>query len=103
LQGAEKATTPEQKALTAPTAENAQGGGAGDGTSSNDEQAKLDNDTRDFMNKLASFQKDVVFGVGRIWSGKAWGQKKANSEQEKVEFGRLRKLKFGATELLGSL
>ncbi len=81
-------------------AQNPQGAGS---THPDQEQANRDKDTRDFMNKLAGFQKDVSFGVGRIWSWKAWDQEKEKAAQEKVEFGRLRKLEFGAVEILGSL
>jgi hypothetical protein len=90
LQGAGKTGSPEQKGTVA-------------STGSDEERAKLNTETRDFMNKLASFQKDVAFGAGRIWSWKAWEQEKEKAAQEKVAFGRLRKLEFAAVEFLGSL
>jgi len=102
LQSAENAGTTGQKG-SAPATPMARSGAAGGSVSPIEEQAKLDQDTRDFMNKLASFQKDVAFGVGRIWSWKAWQQEEEKAAQEKVEFGRLKKLEFGAVELLGSL
>ena len=108
LQGTEKAGTgtPQEGASqqgSVPSGGTTLSGGAGGSNSSDEEQTKLNKDTRDFMNKLASFQKDVAFGVGRIWSWKAWEQEKDKAAQEKVKFGKLRKLEFAAVEFLGSL
>lgn len=78
-------------------------GGGHRASNPTEEQSKLDQDTRDFMGRLAAFEKDVSFGIGRVWSAKAWNEEREKLAKEGAEFGGLNKLEFGAMELAGSL
>jgi hypothetical protein len=92
-------TSTAQQGEVATSSSTPQGGSS----SSTEEQVKLEKDTRDFMSKLAAFEKDVSFGVGRVWSAKAWEDERDKLAKGGAKFGRLRKLEFGGTELAGSL
>ena len=55
------------------------------------QRERLDSDTQAFMKQLADFQKNVNFGIGRIWT----------ADSAKLSTGVA--WKFFATQFLGSL
>lgn len=82
LKSAEAANQPAPKAPTTPS-----GGGPGSASntgSQRQEEEKLNENTQKFMDHLAGFQKDVSFGVGRVWDSATWNKQSKMDERKKA-------------------